>query len=42
MENERLFIEYNEPNMENAPGQHIVFYNGDIVIGGGIIDSRDF
>ena len=42
MENGRLCVEYDKQNMENAPGQHVVFYKEDIVIGGGIIDSRDF
>jgi tRNA-specific 2-thiouridylase len=40
--NGRLLVEYIEPNMENAPGQHVVFYKKDIVVGGGIIDSIDF
>lgn len=42
IENGRILVEYDEKNMENAPGQHVVFYDMDLVIGGGIIDSSDF
>ena len=38
----RLTVEYDEKNMENAPGQHVVFYEKDLVVGGGIIDRVDF
>jgi tRNA-specific 2-thiouridylase len=38
-ENQRVIVEFNHPQWAPAPGQSAVFYNGDIVIGGGIIES---
>lgn len=37
--NSKLTFRYNEKNAENAPGQHIVFYYRNNVVGGGIIKS---
>ena len=36
-EEERIFFEYNEKNAQNAPGQHMVVYYKDLVVGGGKI-----
>lgn len=36
-EDEELSVEYEKENTQNARGQHIVFYDDDIVIGGGIL-----
>src|SRR3989338_6713949 len=38
-ENQRVIVEFNHPQWAPAPGQSAVFYNGDMVIGGGIIES---
>ena len=38
-ENQRVIVEFNHPQWAPAPGQSAVFYNGDVVIGGGIIES---
>lgn len=37
LENNRLVFVYNEKNAENAPGQHVVFYYKNSVVGGGVI-----
>jgi tRNA-specific 2-thiouridylase len=36
---EKVRIKFKEPQMAITPGQSIVFYNGDVVIGGGIIEE---
>lgn len=35
--NDKVFFRYDEPNPQNAPGQHLVLYYKDFVIGGGKI-----
>jgi len=35
---EEVYIKFKEPQMAITPGQAVVFYDGDIVIGGGIIE----
>lgn len=39
--NGTIRVEYDEPQWAPAPGQSAVFYNGDIVIGGGIISRTN-
>jgi tRNA-specific 2-thiouridylase len=37
---QNVFIEFEIPKFAVAPGQSIVFYDQDICIGGGFIESR--
>ena len=36
---ERVRVEFDEPELAVAPGQSAVFYDGDTVVGGGVIDQ---
>ncbi len=36
----RLLIEFDQPQRAPADGQSAVFYDGDVVLGGGIIDTK--
>ena len=38
-ENGKLKVLFNKPQMSVTPGQHAVFYTGDTVIGGGVIQG---
>jgi len=38
LEDMRILVEFDAPQWAPAPGQSAVFYNGDIVIGGGVIE----
>ena len=39
-DSKNTFIEFENPKFAIAPGQSIVFYNGDTCIGGGYIETR--
>jgi len=39
LDEDRIYVKFKEPQMAPAPGQAIVFYDNDIVIGGGTIES---
>ncbi len=36
--NGKVLVEFDEPQWAPAPGQSAVFYNGDVVVGGGMIE----
>ena len=38
MDGDHVCVKFNEPQLAVTPGQAIVFYHGDIVVGGGIIE----
>jgi tRNA-specific 2-thiouridylase len=38
LEDSKVFVEFEEPQWAPAPGQSAVFYDGDTVVGGGIIE----
>jgi tRNA-specific 2-thiouridylase len=37
----RVLVEFDQPQSAVAPGQAVVFYDGDEVVGGGWIDGAD-
>jgi len=37
---EKIRVKFREPQMAITPGQAVVFYDGDIVVGGGVIERR--
>ena len=39
IETDRVHVQFREPQMAIAPGQAAVFYDGDVVIGGGTIQK---
>jgi len=39
LDEKRVYVKFKEPQMAITPGQAIVFYEGDTVIGGGTIES---
>ncbi|MFQ5996025.1 MAG: tRNA 2-thiouridine(34) synthase MnmA [Dehalococcoidales bacterium] len=39
LDEDRVYVKFAEPQLAITPGQAIVFYDGDIVIGGGTIES---
>jgi len=38
---DRAFIEFHSPQEPTAPGQSVVLYDGDVVVGGGIVKRMD-
>jgi tRNA-specific 2-thiouridylase len=38
LDEDRVYVKFNEPQMAITPGQAVVFYDGDTVIGGGTIE----
>jgi len=40
MDKEKIYVKFREPQMAITPGQSVVFYDGDIVVGGGVIERR--
>lgn len=38
--NERVEVRFETPQRAPAPGQSVVFYDGDLVVGGGVISGR--
>jgi tRNA-specific 2-thiouridylase len=38
-EKDKIKVEFDEPQMSLTPGQSVVFYSKDIVLGGGIIEQ---
>ena len=39
VENGKILVEFEKPQRAATPGQSVVFYNGDTVFGGGVIDA---
>jgi len=35
---DKVYVKFKEPQMAITPGQAVVFYRGDVVIGGGTIE----
>jgi len=40
LDKEKIRVKFREPQMAITPGQAVVFYDGDIVFGGGVIEKR--
>jgi tRNA-specific 2-thiouridylase len=40
LDDDRVHVKFKEPQLAITPGQAIVFYSGDLVLGGGTIESR--
>lgn len=39
IEKDKVYVIFNEPQKSISSGQSVVFYDGDIVVGGGIING---
>jgi len=37
----KVYVKFEEPQMAIAPGQAVVFYQGDMVMGGGTIERTE-
>lgn len=42
LENGRAHVRFEEPQMAITPGQSVVFYDGEVVVGGGRIEKKGF
>jgi tRNA-specific 2-thiouridylase len=42
LEKNKVRVEFSAPQRAITPGQSVVFYDGDIVIGGGIIERLNY
>jgi len=40
LDEHRIRVDFDEPQMSITPGQSIVFYSGDLVLGGGVIEAK--
>lgn len=40
LDKEKIQVKFKEPQIAITPGQAVVFYDGDIVVGGGVIERR--
>ncbi|MCK4863408.1 MAG: tRNA 2-thiouridine(34) synthase MnmA, partial [Dehalococcoidales bacterium] len=40
LDNDSVYVKFVEPQMAITPGQTVVFYDGDTVIGGGTITRQ--
>lgn len=40
LDGDKVYVKFNQPQMAITPGQVVVFYRGDVVIGGGTIDKN--
>ena len=41
LENDKAYVKFKEPQMAVTPGQTAVFYDGDVVVGGGTIEVTE-
>lgn len=41
VDGDRAFVEYQSPQEPTAPGQSVVLYDGDLIVGGGIVKRMD-
>jgi len=39
--NEHMLLEFHQPQRAVTPGQSVVLYDGDVCLGGGIIETMD-
>ncbi|MCG2794677.1 MAG: tRNA 2-thiouridine(34) synthase MnmA [Actinomycetia bacterium] len=41
LDGDRAFVEFHSPQEPTAPGQSVVLYDGDVVVGGGVVKRLD-